>query len=179
MGRYHPNVATGLNNLAGLLRVTNRRADAEPLYRWALAIDEKSFGPDHPNVARDLNNLALLLTETDRHAEAEPLYRRALAINEKSFGPDHPDVATVRNNLTLLMSNTKRNPKSEQYDLQTQASQSRVRDSKNLGPRSGPAADDRSPRSSPSYEVVKSVARSGDRFTPAFRGGDDWRMLPI
>ena len=116
MGRYHPNVATGLNNLAGLLRVTNRRADAEPLYRWALAIEEKSFGPDHPNVARDLNNLALLLTET----EAEPLYRRALAINEKSFGPDHPDVATVRNNLTLLMSNTKRNPKSEQYDLQTQ-----------------------------------------------------------
>ena len=40
-----------LNNLAQLLQVTNRLAEAEPLYRRALAIDEKSFGPDHPNVA--------------------------------------------------------------------------------------------------------------------------------
>ena len=29
--------------------------------RRALAIDEKSFGPDHPNVATALNNLAQLL----------------------------------------------------------------------------------------------------------------------
>ena len=48
--------------------------------RRALAIDEKSFGPEHPNVARDLNNLALLLKDTNRPAEAEPLMRRALAI---------------------------------------------------------------------------------------------------
>jgi hypothetical protein len=33
------------------------------------------------------------------------------------------------------------------------------------GPRSGPA-DDRSPRSTRSYEVVKFVAQSGDHFTP-------------
>ena len=26
--------------------------------RRALAIDEKSYGPEHPNVATDLNNLA-------------------------------------------------------------------------------------------------------------------------
>jgi hypothetical protein len=32
-------------------RATNRHAVAEPLSRRALAIDEKSFGPDHPNVA--------------------------------------------------------------------------------------------------------------------------------
>ena len=63
--------------------------------RRALAIDEKSFGPDHPNVARDLNNLAQLLQATNRLAEAEPLMRRALAIDEKSFGPDHPNVATA------------------------------------------------------------------------------------
>ena len=37
---------------------TNRLAEAEPLMRRALAIDEKSFGPDHPNVASDLDNLA-------------------------------------------------------------------------------------------------------------------------
>ena len=71
--------------------------------RRALAIDEKSFGPDHPNVAIDLNNLAQLLQATNRLAEAEPLYRRALAIDEKSFGPDHPNVANSLNNLAWLL----------------------------------------------------------------------------
>ncbi|HBL27213.1 MAG TPA: hypothetical protein DD490_10295, partial [Acidobacteria bacterium] len=41
-------------------------AEAEPLKRRALAIDEKSFGAEHPNVAIRLNNLALLLQATNR-----------------------------------------------------------------------------------------------------------------
>ena len=32
--------------------------------RRALAIDEKSFGPDHPNVATALNNLARFTCKT-------------------------------------------------------------------------------------------------------------------
>jgi tetratricopeptide (TPR) repeat protein len=96
-------VARGLNNLAVLLSATSRLAVAEPLYRRALAVDEKSFGPDHPNVARGLNNLAFLLSDTNRLAEAEPLYRRALAIDEKSFGPDHPDVAIDLNNCGICL----------------------------------------------------------------------------
>ena len=54
-GPDHPNVAIGLNNLAGLLKETNRLGEAEPLYRRALAIDEATLGPEHPGVARDLN----------------------------------------------------------------------------------------------------------------------------
>jgi len=79
-----PTVAASLNNLAGLLQATNRLSEAEPLYRRALAILEKSYGPDHPVVATNLNNLALLLRATNRLSEAESLYRRALAILEKS-----------------------------------------------------------------------------------------------
>ena len=41
--------ATGFSDLALLLRATNRMAEAEPLYRRALAIDERSYGPDHPD----------------------------------------------------------------------------------------------------------------------------------
>ena len=81
-----------------LLQATNRLAEAEPLYRRALAIDEKSFGPEHPNVATASTTWPLLQA-TNRLAEAEPLYRRALAIDEKSFGPDHPNVAIDLNNL--------------------------------------------------------------------------------
>jgi tetratricopeptide repeat protein len=47
--------------------------------RRALAIYEKSLGPEHPNVAAALNNLANLLQATNRLAEAEPLMRRAAA----------------------------------------------------------------------------------------------------
>ena len=54
----HPKVATGLNHLALLYRATNRRGEAEPLVKRALAIDEKSFGPEHPNVRIVASNLA-------------------------------------------------------------------------------------------------------------------------
>jgi hypothetical protein len=54
-------VAIRLNNLAQLLQATNRLAEAEPLMRRALAIDEASYGAEHPEVAIRLNNLALLL----------------------------------------------------------------------------------------------------------------------
>ena len=64
--------------------------EAEPLFRRALAIDERRYGPDHPNVATDLNNLAQLLQATNRLAEAEPLIRRALAIDERSLRPGPP-----------------------------------------------------------------------------------------
>jgi hypothetical protein len=63
------------------------------LIHRALAIDEKSLGPEHPNVAIRLGNLAQLLQATNRLTEAEPLMRRALAIDEKSFGAEHPKVA--------------------------------------------------------------------------------------
>jgi CHAT domain-containing protein/tetratricopeptide (TPR) repeat protein len=95
-------MATCLNNLAQLLQATNRLSEAEPLIRRALAIDEKSFGPEHPNVAAILNNLAGLLKDTNRLGEAEPLIRRALAIDEKSFGHEHPNVAICLNALAVV-----------------------------------------------------------------------------
>ena len=106
-GPEYPNVARGLNSLAGLLSDTNRLAEAEPLFRRALAIDEKSFGPEHPDVARDLNNLALLLLYTDRLAEAEPLYRQVLRILAEfghRTGHEHPHFRTAINNYAGLIS---------------------------------------------------------------------------
>ena len=58
LGPEHPDVATILNNLAGLYKAQGHYAEAEPLYKRALAIDEGALGPDHPDLARDLNNLA-------------------------------------------------------------------------------------------------------------------------
>jgi tetratricopeptide (TPR) repeat protein len=63
-----------MNRFALWLSNRAEYSEAEPLYRRALAIDEKSLGPEHPEVARDLNNLAELLSATNRLADAEPLY---------------------------------------------------------------------------------------------------------
>ena len=85
-----------------------RYAEAERCSRRALAIIERSCGPDDPKLAIRLNNLAELLRKTNRLAEAEPLYRRALSIDEASLGPDHPDVARDLNNLAVLLKATNR-----------------------------------------------------------------------
>ncbi len=77
----HPDLASRLSNLAQLLQATNRLGEAEPLYHRALAIDEKTLGPEHPNLAAELSNLAQLHADTNRLSEAEPLMRRALAID--------------------------------------------------------------------------------------------------
>ena len=100
--------STLLNNLAQLLKDTNRLAEAEPLMRRALSIDEASYGEEHPAVARDLNNLAQLLKATNRLAEAEPLMRQALSIDEASYGEEHPAVARDLNNLAQLLKDTNR-----------------------------------------------------------------------
>ena len=118
-----------MNQLAGLLYSKALHDQTEPLLRRALAIDEKSFGPEHPDVATRLNNLALLLRATNRLAEAEPLYRRALAIQEKSFGPDHPNVATGLNNLAVLLRATNRLAEAEPLYRRALAI-----DEKNFGP---------------------------------------------
>jgi tetratricopeptide (TPR) repeat protein len=90
------------NNVAS--RSTNGDLNgAEPLFRSALAIAEKTLGPNHPDTAGSLNNLAGLLESKGDYAGAEPLYRRALAIAEKTLGPNHPNTATALDNLAGLL----------------------------------------------------------------------------
>ena len=106
-GPEHPNVASGLNNLALLLRATNRLAEAEPLFRRALAITETSYGPEHPSVAIRLNNLAGLLRATNRLAEAEPLFRRTVLVFLKftrETGHQHPHLDAAIGNYSGLLS---------------------------------------------------------------------------
>jgi len=56
-GADHPNVATGLNNLAQLHWATNRLDLAEPLARRAYDIMKTSLGEEHPKTRTVLGNL--------------------------------------------------------------------------------------------------------------------------
>ncbi len=55
-----PDVATMLNILALVYRDQSKFKEAGALLNDALAIREKTLGPDHPAVAATLNNLAVL-----------------------------------------------------------------------------------------------------------------------
>ena len=57
-GPEHPVVAKVLNNLATLYFVQGRDADAEPLFKCALAILQKALGPNLADVATTRNYLA-------------------------------------------------------------------------------------------------------------------------
>ncbi len=102
LGEKHPDVATSLNDLAGLYYNQGRYAEAEPLYQEALAMRKRFLGEEHPDVATSLNSLALLYYNQERYAEAEPLYQDALAIYKRLLGEEHPDVAASLNNLAGL-----------------------------------------------------------------------------
>ena len=62
------------------LSAQGKLAEAEPLYKEALAIDKKVYGDEHPEVATDLNNLAALLSDQVRYnCEPFPVFLSALA----------------------------------------------------------------------------------------------------
>ena len=102
LGSEHPDVASTLNNLAGLYRAQGKYKDAEPLCQRSLVIREKALGSDHPKVATALNNLAELYYSQGKYEHAEPLFRRSLVIREMALGSDHPKVATALNNLAEI-----------------------------------------------------------------------------
>jgi tetratricopeptide (TPR) repeat protein len=103
---HAPTIATTshvLDRAATYLEIRGAYAEAAPLFEQAVAIDEKTLGPEHPDLATRLNNLALLYQDTGRLAEAEPLFKRALAIGEKSLPPDHPHLMTGLKNYAGLL----------------------------------------------------------------------------
>jgi hypothetical protein len=66
--------ASQLINLGRLRNRQGSHAEGERLFRKALAIRERAFGPDHPQVAVALNSLAMAVGAQARHSEAEALF---------------------------------------------------------------------------------------------------------
>jgi CHAT domain-containing protein/Tfp pilus assembly protein PilF len=106
-------LAGALNNLAEVYSGMGRDAEAEPLYKRALGVMEKSGGLDSVDMAPELTNLAALYERQSRYAEAEPLFKRALALREKARPPGHPDIGQSLNNLATLYERQDRHADSE------------------------------------------------------------------
>ena len=97
-----PEDAAALSARVMELYRAGKYSEAIPLAQRALAIREKTRGPNHPDIAMALAWLASLYHKQGRYADAEPLYKRSLVIGEKALGPDHRDIATLLTNLADL-----------------------------------------------------------------------------
>ena len=75
-----------------------QEAEAEELFRQALAIADRTMGPENPELMLLLTDLARLHLRKSSFAAAEPLLHRLLDL-KRSKGEDHPEVATVLANL--------------------------------------------------------------------------------
>lgn len=90
LGPEHPDVAKSLDRLAQLYAFRGKQAEAEALYRRALAIQERAPGPAGPELAGTLDHYAALLRQMKREPEAADLERRANAIRDQSSLPPTP-----------------------------------------------------------------------------------------
>ncbi|MBW1811904.1 MAG: tetratricopeptide repeat protein [Deltaproteobacteria bacterium] len=93
---------TALCTLAIAYRYLGRYAEAEQLYREALANDERINGKNHPDVAIDLIDLGRMLELVGRYKEAEAAYQRALKIDQAYFGAKHHRVGEAIQDLARL-----------------------------------------------------------------------------
>jgi hypothetical protein len=84
LGPEHPDVATTLNNLAGVYEDMGAYKKALPLYQRTLEIYEKVLGPEHPYVATALNDLAGLYHSMGAYEKATQLKEKYPAFFEKN-----------------------------------------------------------------------------------------------
>ncbi len=82
-------VARALNDLGMFYYRANRDAEAEPLHKRALEIQERALGPTHPDVVRTLHHLAALYYAQNRYADSEALLKRALEILREARNNAH------------------------------------------------------------------------------------------
>jgi len=103
LGPAHPDVATDLIALGGVVASQGEVDAARRLYERALAIRVRALGPEHPEVADVLTALATSYHGQGDMAEAQRLFERVLVLRERALGPAHPDVARALNNVAVVL----------------------------------------------------------------------------
>ena len=96
-------VARALHNLAAVQADLNHPAEAERLYREALAIRRNARLDDRAGLASTVKALGNLLFEQRRFEESERLLREALALRQAVLPANHPELATARSSLGYVL----------------------------------------------------------------------------
>jgi tetratricopeptide (TPR) repeat protein len=91
-------LAAALGKLANLYNAQRRFAEAEPLYRRALQLDQSIYGPDSVETSVTAHNLGYFFFQQHRYADARVLVERAITLQENA---NQPDRATLASSLAL------------------------------------------------------------------------------
>ena len=91
-----------LSNLAWVYYDQGKYADAESLFKRALALRENALGPEHEYVSVSLQNLADVYERQGRYADAENAIKRETAIDEKSDGAESTSMASDLGSLARI-----------------------------------------------------------------------------
>ncbi|WP_257387165.1 tetratricopeptide repeat protein [Tahibacter caeni] len=92
-GRDDTHVAQNLNNLALIYRAMQRYGEAEPLYRRAVVIADRT-----PRM-KSAGDLARMYVAAGNYGAAEPLYLRVIAWQHRHVGPQFGVVANTEGQL--------------------------------------------------------------------------------
>lgn len=106
-GAKSQRVAVLLHELALELRARKRDAEAEPLLRRALAIQQGLAKTDPRITIQVLNALGNLADGLHKLDEAEKLERAAIALSEEKLGPESPELSKSCTNLADVLWNKK------------------------------------------------------------------------
>jgi tetratricopeptide (TPR) repeat protein len=99
----YPDLWGNLSELAHVLVVQRRYAEAETLFREVLAMLRRVCKGDHFLLANSLHNLAHVLWVQGKYAEAETFQREVLAMTKRRSKGDDAYLAQTLNNLAFLL----------------------------------------------------------------------------
>jgi Tfp pilus assembly protein PilF len=94
LGDQHPDTATSLNNLGGLLHNMGDYAGARPYYEQALVVLCETLGVQHPTTIQTQLNLIILYLRMQDSASAKGLLSEAV-VGVKDLPEGHPSRTMV------------------------------------------------------------------------------------
>lgn len=86
------------------LLIEDKLSRAEPIYKEAKELAERSFGPSDKACIRPLHRLANFYLLAEQFQDAEPLYFRILELKQKEYGDKHFEVSLAIEDLADLYS---------------------------------------------------------------------------
>jgi tetratricopeptide (TPR) repeat protein len=92
LGESSPQAAACMSNLANFYYVQGDGAQADELYKKALALKEKALGMEHQDLARDLVGLGRIALSSNKYPEAQQYFKRAVTILQNASQPIPPDL---------------------------------------------------------------------------------------
>lgn len=93
------NMYVGLTNLAGFYKMQGKYSSAAPIYKRAMLIQQRDFGPDDIKVAVATDLYGDILMREEKYKEAEEVFRRSLAIRQEKLPANDSEIGKSLVNL--------------------------------------------------------------------------------